>query len=217
MAKPHLIIGNKNYSSWSFRPWIAMKVSGVPFTEEVIPLDQPSTKKAILSHSGAGRVPVLRHGKTTVWESLAILEYLAEMFPDANLWPRSKRARAVARAISSEMHAGFMALRSACPMNMRRPRRKVELSDQVKADVARIEALWKSCREAYGRGGKFLFGKFSNADAMYAPVVNRFEVYELPTSKHTRAYMEAVMALPAWAEWKRAGEAEPWVIEADEA
>lgn len=217
MAKPHLIVGNKNYSSWSFRPWFAMKVAGIPFTEEVIALDQPGTKRAILSHSGAGRVPVLHHGKTTVWESLAILEYLAETFPEANLWPRAKGARAVARSISNEMHAGFMGLRSTCPMNMRRPRGKVALSDQVKADVARIEALWKGCRETHGKGGKFLFGRFSNADAMYAPVVNRFDVYELSSTRPTRAYMETIMALPAWSEWKRAGEAEPWVIEVDEA
>jgi len=217
MAKPHLVIGNKNYSSWSFRPWLAMKVAGIPFTEELVPLDQPGTKAAILKHSAAGRVPVLRHGTTTVWESLAILEYLAEAFPDAALWPRTKAARAAARSASSEMHAGFSALRSSCPMNMRRPRKRPDLSDGVKADVARIDALWRDCRKAYGRGGKFLFGRFTNADAMYAPVVNRFDVYDLPVSKEARAYMEAIMALPAWGEWKRAGEAEPWVIAADEA
>lgn len=217
MARPHLVIGNKNYSSWSLRPWLAMRVAGIPFTEEVVPLDRPGTKKALLAHSPAGRVPVLRHGKITVWESLAILEYLAESFPDAGLWPKTRAARAMARSVSNEMHAGFGALRSACPMNMRRPRAALALSDQVKADAARIEAVWRDCRAGFGRGGKFLFGRFSNADAMYAPVVNRFDVYDIPVSRESRAYMEAVMALPAWAEWKAAGEAEPWVIEFDEA
>ncbi|MGE0213938.1 MAG: glutathione S-transferase family protein [Parvibaculaceae bacterium] len=217
MAKLHLVVGNKNYSSWSFRPWLALKVARLPFTEEVIPLDQPGTKKAILAHSPAGRVPVLHHGKISVWESLAILEYLADAFPDAGFWPRSKVARALARSVSNEMHAGFMALRSACPMNMRRPRKAIAASDAVKADVARIEAVWRRCRELHGKGGKFLFGRFSNADAMYAPVVNRLDVYACPVAKDTRAYMETVMALPAWREWAEAGRAEPWVIAADEA
>lgn len=217
MAKLGLVIGNKNYSSWSFRPWIALKVAGLPFTEEVIPLDEPGTRKAILAHSPAGRVPVLHHGKVTVWESLAILEYLADAFPEAGFWPRSRPARALARAVSGEMHSGFMALRSACPMNMRRPRKPIDVSDAVKADVRRIEAIWRQCREAHGRGGKFLFGRFSNADAMYAPVVNRFDVYVFPVGRDTRAYMEAVMALPAWREWEEAGRAESWIIPADEA
>ena len=216
MADLHLVIGNKNYSSWSLRPWIAMAASGIPFTEEVVPLDQPDTKEKIKRHSAAGRVPVLHHGDITVWESLAILEYLAESFPDAGLWPEGKAARAMARSVSSEMHAGFQALRSTCPMNMRRAKRRLGLPPAAIADVRRIEELWAGCREAQGQGGHFLFGSFTAADAMYAPVVNRFEVYDVPVSRETRAYMEAVMALPAWQGWRKAAMAEPWVIEADE-
>ena len=216
MADIHLVIGNKNYSSWSLRPWIALAASGIPFTEEVVPLDQPDTKEKIKRHSAAGRVPVLHHGDITVWESLAILEYLAESFPDAGIWPEGRGARAMARSISSEMHAGFQVLRSTCPMNMRRPKRRLGLPPAAAADVRRIEELWAGCREAHGNGGPFLFGSFTAADAMYAPVVNRFEVYDVPVSRETRAYMEAVMALPAWQGWRKAAMAEPWVIEADE-
>jgi glutathione S-transferase len=216
MPRPNLVIGNKNYSSWSMRPWFAMSVAGIDFTEEVIALDQPDTKARIAAHGPAGRVPVLRHGDLTVWESLAILEYLAEAWPEAGLWPESTGARATARAVSSEMHAGFQALRQHCPMNMRRARRAIELAPAVKADVGRIEEIWRACRQAHGRDGPFLFGRFTNADAMFAPVVNRFETYAVPVSAATRAYMEAVMALPAWQAWKQAAETESWVIPADE-
>lgn len=216
MAEPHLVIGNKNYSAWSLRPWIAMAVAGIPFTEEVVPLDQPDTKEKIKRHSGAGRVPVLHHGGLTIWESLAIIEYLAETFPEAGLWPEAKAARALARSISSEMHAGFQALRSTCPMNMRRQKRRRELPAAALADARRIEETWASCRKAHGEGGPFLFGRFTAADAMYAPVVNRFEVYDVPVSRETRDYMETVMALPAWQAWYKAAAAEPWIIQADE-
>lgn len=217
MPQPHLIVANKNYSSWSLRPWIAMRVAGIEFTEEVIPLDQPDTKARIAAHSAAGRVPVLRHGDIVVWESLAILEYLAETWPDAGLWPSDRAACAMARSVASEMHAGFLALRARCPMNMRRKRAAIELSPQVEADVRRIEEIWASCRKAHPAEGPFLFGRFTAADAMFAPVVNRFDVYAIPVSRGSRDYMEAVMALPAWQAWKAAGEAETWVIPADEA
>ncbi|HUE45805.1 MAG TPA: glutathione S-transferase family protein [Aestuariivirgaceae bacterium] len=217
MTQPHLVIGNRNYSSWSMRPWFAMRVAGIEFTDEVIPLDQPETKQKIAAHSGAGRVPVLHHGEITVWESLAILEYLAETWPDAQLWPAAAGARAMARAAASEMHAGFQALRKHCPMNMRRARAPIVLPPGVTADVRRIEELWRTCRDAYGGKGPFLFGRFTNADAMFAPVVNRFEVYAIEVSESSRAYMEAVMALPAWQTWMSDAQAEPWVIAADEA
>ena len=217
MTQPHLVIGNRNYSSWSMRPWFAMRVAGIEFTEDVIPLDQPETKRKIAAHSGAGRVPVLHHGEVTVWESLAILEYLAETWPDAQLWPAAAGARAMARAAASEMHAGFQALRKHCPMNMRRARAAIELPPEVTADVRRIEELWRTCRDGHGGDGPFLFGRFTNADAMFAPVVNRFEVYAIAVSEPSRAYMNAVMALPAWANWMAAARAEPWVIAADEA
>jgi glutathione S-transferase len=211
-----LIIGNKNYSSWSFRPWIAMKVAGIPFDEVVISLDAADFKSRVAKVSGTGKVPALDDDGTHVWESLAILEYLAERFPEARLWPKDPRARAHARAISSEMHAGFTPLRRACPMNMWRPVKKRELSDDVHANVDRIQAIWADCRMRFGDHGAFLFGAFGAADAMYAPVVSRFHTYDVPVSAVTRAYMQAVMALPAWADWKAAALQEPWVLPADE-
>jgi glutathione S-transferase len=211
-----LIIGNKNYSSWSFRPWIAMKAAAIPFEEELISLDAPDFKPRLNAVSGTGKVPTLIDGTVRVWESLAILEYLAEKFPDKTLWPSDAAARAHARAISSEMHAGFQALRKACPMNMWRPVMKRDIAADVKANVARIDAMWSDCRKEYGQGGAFLFGGFGAADAMYAPVVARFHTYGIGVSAAARAYMEAVMALPAWAEWKAAAVKEPWVLAADE-
>ena len=212
MAKLHLVIGNKNYSSWSLRPWIALTMAHIPFDETVIPLDQPQTKKRITEHSAAGRVPVLRHGKLTVWESLAILEYLAEIFPEKRLWPQGKAARAAARSAANEMHCGFAALRDACPMNLRRPHKAVALSEAVKTDIARIDALWRECRKAHARKGKFLFGAFSNADAMFAPVVSRFDTYDIKVSTESRAYMETVLATQAFQAWKKAALEEPWKI-----
>ncbi|MGH6875369.1 MAG: glutathione S-transferase family protein, partial [Aestuariivirgaceae bacterium] len=193
MAKFHLVVANKNYSSWSLRAWIVMREFDIPFTETVIALDLPNTARQIKKHTGAGRLPVLHHGKITIWESLAILEYLAETLPDKALWPGSSAARAMARAVANEMHAGFRALRDACPMNLRRPRKPLAqpISDEVRSNIRRIEALWKECRSANGKGGPFLFGKFSIADAMYAPVVTRFDTYALEVGSRTREYMDA--------------------------
>ena len=216
MAKLHLIIGNKNYSSWSLRPWLAMAMAGLDFDETIILLDTPDTKKQIAEHSKAGRVPVLRHGKVTIWETLAILEYLAETFPEKNLWPKAKGARAVARAISNEMHAGFSGLRDTCPMNLRRPQMPIMLNDATRADIARIEEIWRHCRKTYGKGGKFLFGTFCNADAMFAPVVTRFETYAIPVTRDTKAYMDAVLATKAFQKWKSAALKETWIVPHDE-
>jgi glutathione S-transferase len=152
VSKLHLVIGNKNYSSWSLRPWMAITMAGIPFRETVIPLDTPDTAGLIAQHSQAGRVPVLIHGRTVIWESLAIMEYMAELFPDKNFWPKATAARAVARSVSNEMHAGFGALRNACPMNLRRPKHKVPMNDAVLKDVARIESLWRECRARFGKG-----------------------------------------------------------------
>jgi glutathione S-transferase len=211
-----LIIGNKNYSSWSFRPWIAMKVAGIAFDEVVISLDAADFKPRVSKISGTGKVPALDDNGIHVWESLAILEYLAERFPAARLWPSDPAARAHARAISSEMHAGFVPLRRACPMNMWRPVKQLALNDEALANVKRIQAMWAECRTRYGAGGPFLFGAFSAADAMYAPVVSRFHTYDVGVDKTTRAYMDAMMALPAWAEWKNAALKESWVLAEDE-
>ena len=211
-----LIIGNKNYSSWSFRPWIAMKVAGIPFEERVISLDDPQFKWTVMQISPAGKVPVLADGEVHVWESLAILEYLAEKFPAAKLWPADPAARAHARAIAAEMHAGCVPLRRECPMNFWRPAQQRELSPEALANAARIEAIWTDCRARYGAGGKFLFGAFGAADAVYAPVVSRFATYALEVGARARAYMEAVMGLPAWQEWEAAAVKEPWVLPQDE-
>jgi glutathione S-transferase len=212
----HLIIGNKNYSSWSFRPWIAMKVAGIAFDEEVVSLEAKDFKERVTRISGTGKVPALADGKVQVWESLAILEYLAETFPDVRLWPADPEARAHARAIASEMHAGFVPLRRALPMNMWRPVMRRELAPDVQANVRRIEAIWTDCRTRHGADGPFLFGGFGAADAMYAPVVSRFHTYDVEVSAVARGYMAAVMALPAWAEWQAAALREPWVLPEDE-
>jgi glutathione S-transferase len=216
VTKLHLVIGNKNYSSWSLRPWMAMAMAGLPFNETLIPLDTPETGDLIARHSKAGRVPVLYHGKLLIWESLAILEYLAESFPQKNLWPKAAAARATARAVANEMHGGFMALRNACPMNLRRPQKPVAMNEAVLADVARIETIWRDCRKRFAKGGKFLFGKFSNADAMYAPVVTRLDTYAVPVATDTRDYMDNVMATPAFLAWKEAALKESWIVPSDE-
>ncbi len=211
-----LIIGNKNYSSWSLRPWIAMKAAGIAFDERVIPLYEPGSREQILKYSPAGKVPILIDGGEAIWETLAILEHLAEKFPAAGLWPKDAAARSHARAIASEMHAGFAALRRNCPMNLWLPAKKRPLPDEVKPDVARIEALWRDCRARFGRGGPFLFGAFGAADAMYAPVVARFHSYGIDVTDETRGYMAAVMALPAWREWHAAAMTETWVMRHNE-
>lgn len=207
-----LVIGNKNYSSWSMRPWMAMKAAGIAFEETVISLEAPDFKERILKLSPAGKVPVLVDGDRHIWESLAIVEYLAEKFPQAGLWPADAGARAHARAIAAEMHAGFASLRRHCPMNIWRMTKRRELTPEVEADVTRIDALWADCRTRFGKGGPFLFGSFSAADAMYAPVVSRFHTYCIDVSPIPRTYMSAVMALPAWSEWTAAARQEPWVL-----
>jgi glutathione S-transferase len=211
-----LIIGNKNYSSWSLRPWIAMKVAGIAFDEEVISLSATDFKARLSKVSGTGKVPALLDGDVHVWESLAILEYVAEKYPHARLWPADPAPRALARAIAAEMHAGFAPLRRHLPMNMWRPVIPRQLIPEVKANVRRIEEMWVDCRTHYGAGGAFLFGPFGAADAMYAPIVSRFHTYAVEVGEAARAYMAAVMALPAWGEWRAAALAEPWVLPEDE-
>lgn len=210
-----LYIANKNYSSWSFRPWIAMTAAGIPFREELIPFGPGATHPRFQELSPTGRVPVLHHGTVRVWESLAIIEYVAELYPDAGLWPVDRESRSMARSISMEMLSGFRALRGACPMNMRRPVKAIPLPDGVTADVARIEAIWRDMLQR--SGGPFLFGAFSAADAMFAPVVNRFRAYDLVRNAETIAYMDRMRAHPAWRAWEDAALAEPWIVPEDEA
>lgn len=193
-----------------------MTMAGLPFRETVIPLDMPETKAAIAEYSGAGRVPVLHHGKLVIWDSMAILEYLAETFPEKKLWPVGKTARAVARAISNEMHSGFASLRNACPMNIRRVPKPVPLNDAVKADIARVETIWRDCRRKFGKGGPYLFGKFSIADAMFAPVASRFSTYSLSVEGDTNAYVATILGSPAFKLWEESALKESWVIPADE-
>jgi len=209
-----LVIGNKNYSSWSFRPWIALKTAGIDFAERLISLNDPEFKPTLLKLSPVGKVPVLIDGDIHVWESLAILEYLAERFPAAALWPDDRGTRAQARALACEMPASFGALRRQCPMNMWRPVKSCDLSAEVAADVRRIDRMWNECLARFG--GPFLFGRFSATDAMYAPVVSRFHTYAVEVSDAARGYMQNVMALPAFAEWRDAALKESWVLPQDE-
>lgn len=215
MSDLKLYIGNKNYSSWSFRPWIGMKVLGVEFTEELIPFDMAGGNPKFKTFSPTGKVPVLVDGDQTIFESLAILDHLSRKFPDKGFWPKDLNAHSHAMAISCEMLGGFSALRNQCPMNMRRPIVKMEQDEALQKDVARIEAIWTEYIAK--SGGPFLFGDFCIADAMYAPVVNRLEVYKLNENKDVLAYMENMKSLSAWQEWEKAGKAEPWIVEEDEA
>ena len=203
-----LIIGNKKTSSWSFRPWLALKVAGITFNEQLIPFDFPGGNRSIRAVSPTGRVPCLVDGELVIAESLAIMEYAAELAPA--LWPADRTNRARARALACEMHAGFAALRSECPMHMARDPAPLEVSDAVRADVARIEEIWDSCLAA--SGGPYLFGAFTNADAMFAPVVNRLEIYALSGHEAVRSYTATMKALPAWQEWQQAGRIEPWIV-----
>lgn len=208
-----LVIANKAYSSWSFRPWILMRQLGIPFTEITVPLGLETTRQEILRYSPSAKCPALIDADLVVWDSLAIIEYLAETNPQIAIWPKDAAARAVARSISAEMHSGFMPLRAHLPMNMRRPVRARPLTPEAAENVARIEEAWAAARKKFGKGGGFLFGEFSAADAMYAPVVSRFATYAVPVAGESRAYMDRVMALPAWAEWQRGAAAESWHIE----
>jgi glutathione S-transferase len=214
-----LVIGNKNYSSWSMRPWLAMRASNIAFDEVLIPLytDDKADKQRILGFTRSGKVPALIDGDITVWDSLSIIEYAAERFPEARLWPEDRVLRAHARSISAEMHSGFLPLRNECGMNLHRPIRAVALSADARANVARIEQIWIECRERHSRLGPFLFGKFSAADAMFAPVVHRFRTYAIEVAPQAQAYMDTMMVQPAFAEWTKAGLAEALLIERFEA
>jgi glutathione S-transferase len=212
---PTLVIANKLYSSWSLRPWILMKQLGMAFDEIVIPLDQPTTKAEVLKHSPAGKVPILIDGDVTVWESLAIMEYLGDAHR-APVWPADVKARAMARSVSGEMHSGFQALRSACPMNLGKRYAKRDRGEAVARDVARFETIVDQARGRFGQGGAFLFGAFSAADAMFAPLVTRLDTYSVPVSERVRSYMDAVLSLPAFREWRAAALKETWIVPSDE-
>lgn len=211
MPRPLLAIGNKNYSSWSLRPWLAMRQLGIDFEERRIPLYGPGAKDEVLRHSPSGKVPCLVEGNLRVWDSLAILEYLAET--RRGLWPEAPAARAMARSISAEMHSGFSELRTHMSMNIRKRHPGKGRTPAVLAEIARITGMWSECRSRFGGAGPFLFGRFSAADAMYAPVVLRFRTYEVELPPDCRAYADAVLALPAMRDWIADAEREPEVIE----
>jgi glutathione S-transferase len=212
---PTLVIANKCYSSWSLRPWLLMKQLGVAFDEVTIPLDLPDTKEKVLRHSPAGKVPILIDGDVTVWETIAIMEYVGEAY-SAPVWPQDRKARAMARSVAAEMHSGFSALRSACPMNLGRKYAQRDRGEAVARDVARFGEIVHQARERFGAGGPFLFGLFSAADAMYAPLVTRLDTYSIPLDATTRAYADAILALPAFQDWRSAALKEEWIVAADE-
>jgi glutathione S-transferase len=214
MAQLSLVIGNRNYSSWSLRAWLLLKHAGLEFNEWVVALDQPDTREQLERHSPSGRVPVLQHGEVCIWESLAICEYVAEL--TGKCWPRAPEARAVARAVSAEMHAGFTTLRSLWPMNARARNRHTAVTPALEADIERIDEIWNDCRGRFGAGGAWLFGEYSVADAMYAPVVLRFNTYGARVSQSARWYMASVLEDAPLQQWLQAAKHEPWTIAADE-
>ncbi|MDQ0315935.1 glutathione S-transferase family protein [Amorphus orientalis] len=212
-----LVIGNKTYSSWSLRAWLVMTRFGIDFDEILIPLDQADTKERILRHSPSGRVPCLIDGDVAIWDTLSIVEYLAERYPDAGIWPSNSFARAIARSVSAEMHSGFPAIREYCPMNLRKRFPFKDWGGAAAVDeVRRIEQLWSDCRARFAGAGPFLFGDFSAADAMFAPVVTRLDRYGWTVTEASRAYMDAVLAMPELKRWTDDAAMEPWVIEAEE-
>jgi glutathione S-transferase len=208
-----LVIANKNYSSWSLRAWLALAMTGAPFKETVVPLRRPETEAELSKHTPSGLVPVLKDGNVLVWESLAILEYVAERFPATGLWPKDIGVRALARSVSSEMHADFATLRREMPMNIRRSLPGRPRSPALTEDIARVCEIWRDCRARYGSGGPFLFGAFTNADAMYAPVATRFATYGVELHPTCAAYRDAVLDLPAMRTFADAARAEPWTID----
>jgi glutathione S-transferase len=214
MAPLTLVIGNKNYSTWSLRAWLFMKHAGVEFQEILVPLDTPETREQLERYGPSGRVPVLRQGTLCVWDSLAICEYIAEL--SGRGWPQAREARAVARSVCAEMHSGFTTLRSLWPMNARARNRRTAVTGALAADIERIDEIWNDCRSRFGSGGPWLFGDYSVADAMYAPAVLRFNTYGAHISQTARWYMASVLEDAALQEWLQGARQEPWTIAADE-
>ncbi len=211
-----LIIGNKNYSSWSLRPWIALRVAGIPFTEQKLGFFTEEFSRRVNAVSPAGLVPVLLDGEFAVWDTLAICEYLAERHPEARLWPQAPKARARARSLTAQMHSGFGAMRQALPMNIEARLPGIAFPEAAQQDISRLQAIWHDTRAEFGQGGPFLFGDFSIADAFFAPVVSRFNTYGIAAAGPVRSYMDAVLALPAMQEWTRDALAEATFVPEDE-
>jgi len=216
MSNYTLVIGNKNYSSWSLRPWFWMKQNGIPFTEKRVSLFVESTRSELEPYFSNYKVPVLQDGELRVWDTIAIMEYLADKHPEASGWPKERAARAVARSVSAEMHSSFTALRSAMPMNCRKHFPGFRYSDSVQNDIDRIIALWAYCRNLYGQNGPWLFGDYSIADAMYAPVVLRFQGYDVKLNGAAADYVNTVLKNEHIQDWIEAGKQEKEVIQQDE-
>ncbi len=214
--KMTLVIGNKNYSSWSLRPWILLKYCRIPFDEILIPLFEGDYKAKILKYSPHGKVPVLKSGAVTVWESLAICDYAAFIFPKKKLWPQKKEDRAWAYSISQEMHAGFGQLRTHMPMNIRGSYHGKGLTPEVQKDIARVTEIWTECRHHFKKKGPFLFGHFTVADAMFMPVVTRFRTYGVSLTGTASEYTKTMLNLPEFQEWEKAGAKEQWFIKPSE-
>jgi glutathione S-transferase len=211
-----LLIGNKNYSTWSMRPWVLLTQAGIAFEEVQLWFDQDAHLPDAADRLPAGKVPVLLVDGAPVWDSLAICETVAELFPDRQLWPADARARQIARSMCAEMHSGFGSVRNAMPMNIRTPLPGKGMSADVQRDIDRIVALWRECRERYGQGGEMLFGRFTIADAYYAPVVMRFMTYEVALPPDAQRYADAVRALAAVRAWIDAARREDAFVAADE-
>jgi glutathione S-transferase len=217
-ASLKLVIGNKNYSTWSLRPWLALRHAGIPFEEIRLSFNDVDFAATVrrLAPASAGKVPVLLDGDVAVWDSLAITEYVAEKFPDKGLWPAAPGARAHARSVCAEMHSGFADLRSTLTMNCEAHLPGVRVKVGVQREIDRILDIWRVCRERFGAGGPFLFGAFSIADAFFAPVTQRFVVYDVPVPPAARDYVDTIQALPAMSEWVKAARAENDFVPRDE-
>ena len=216
MAPYTLVIGNKNYSSWSLRPWLLMRQAGIPFEEVLLKFHSADWDKNIARYSPTGLVPVLRMNDEAVWDTLAICEAIAELHPEKTLWPADRRARQIARSICAEMHAGFRAVRGAMPMNIRSSHPGKGMTPEAGRDIERISAIWEQCRSGYGQGGEMLFGHFTVADAYYAPVASRFRTYAVALPPVAQAYADAVLRLPAMQEWTAAARRETEFVADDE-
>ena len=217
MSELKLIIGNRNYSSWSLRAWLVMRQSGLAFAEEMIPLDLPDTRDRLHAASAAGRVPVLNDNNLVIWDTLSIIEYLGETCPDRGIWPSEPEDRALARSVSAEMHSSFFALRGEMPMNIRAVDRHLDLSEGAVNDIARVQEIWQTCLARDNRDGPFLFGSFCAADAMYAPVVARFHSYGVHMDATCQAYADAVWNTENMIWWRAASAEESWTIPGEEA
>jgi len=213
MPKLTLIIGNKNYSSWSLRPWIFMKTAGIEFTEKRVPLDTDRTKKQLEPFFSGNKVPILVDGDVIIWDSLAILEYIAEKYPHSHAWPVDPAARAVARSVSAEMHSSFFELREELPMNCRKKFKNFKTSPGVRADIHRIKAVWRHCKKHFPNENPWLFGEFSIADAMFAPVCFRFYSYEIALEGFEKEYVQSMLNLPHMTAWRKAAHKEKEILE----